>query len=143
MEPLRPVIVVTGKRRPHEVLLFAYSIGAGIALPLRDSLPPSMQGWNIPWAVALVLSGVIGLVGCYWRRSLWTGLSLERAGLLFNAACTFCYAVSVFTSYGRSGAFSAGFVTAWAVANVVRSLQIGNDLRSLGRGIRDADRPVT
>ena len=140
----RPVVVVTGKRRPHEVFLLASSLILGVLFLLGAPRPPSVDHvWFPWWATALAGSGAMALIGCYWRRNLWMALALERAGLLFNACCCFVYAVMVVSHNGWRALFAAWFFASWVVADVVRSLQISNDLRSLGRGIRAAGRRDT
>lgn len=139
----RPIIVITGRERPHELALLAFSAVAGAlflaGVPVPPSIVESMRPpWNVLWCAGLALSGIVGLVGCYWRGNLIVALGVERTGLLFNAACYFTYAVMVFTFNGWNAFFAAGFCVSVAVADVARSLRISNDLRNIGKGIRDA-----
>jgi hypothetical protein len=134
----RPIIVITGRGRPHELLFLAYPLVTGAAFLLGAPRPSSMGDelgavWGYVWAVGLLLSGVVGLVGCFWRRDLIRGLLLERAGMLFGAAAALGYATQVYNVNGGRSLFGAGFCVAWAVANMVRAVQISNDLRSLRR----------
>lgn len=142
MEPSAPIIIIAGRRRPHELLLLLFSMVAGASMLLGAPRPNSMREEMDTtlvtlWAIGLFLGGLIGLWGCYTRRNLARGLLLERAGELISGAAAFGYAMQVVSVNGGKAGFAAGFCIAWAVANVVRSLQISNDLRSL-RGGRSA-----
>ena len=142
MEPEpTPIIILTGKRRPHELMLLGFSILSGVAFLLGAPRPASMGSemggtWVDLWAASLAISGAVGLLGCYWKDNLRQGLLLERSGMLIGAAAVFGYAMQVYSYNGTKALFAGGFCLAWAFSNVARSLQIGKDLDSL-RGARD------
>lgn len=143
MEPTSQIVIIGGRRRPHELMLLLFSLVAGAAMLLGAPRPNSMtEEMNTTlvtlWAVGLFLGGLIGIWGCYTRNNLARGLLLERAGELISAGAAFGYAMQVVSINGGRAGFAAGFCIAWAVANVVRSLQISNDLRSLRGGRRAA-----
>ena len=110
-----------------------FSLVAGAVFILGAPVPPSMgdTGLVAIWAWLLLLSGVVGLTGCYSRGNLKRALGLERGGMLLGAGAVIGYAVQVYTINGGRALFSAGFCAGWAIANVVRALQISNDLRKL------------
>lgn len=139
MELPRPILIITGRNRPHLLMTLWFSLVAGGVFVLGAPVPPSMgdTGLVAIWAWLLLLSGVVGLAGCYGRGNLRRGLGLERAGMLLGAGAVIGYAVQVYTVNGNRALFSAGFCAGWAIANVVRALQISNDLRQL-RGERRA-----
>lgn len=138
MSDQRPVIVVTGKRRPHELMLLAFSLVVGL-LYLTGALdqPASVSSkatWVNAWAAGLALSGAVGLIGCYWQGDLVRSLTLEQAGMLFGAAAALTYTSAAFSYAGTNALFPSGFCLAWAVANVARAVQIGKDLRTARKG---------
>lgn len=138
----RPIVIIGGRRRPHELLLLLFSLFAGAAFLLGAPRPNSMgdsvgEPLVTLWAVGLFVAGAVGLWGCYTRNNVTRGLLLERAGMLLSAGAVLGYAAQVLSINGERAGFAGGFCIAWAVANVVRSLQISNDLRSL-RGVTRA-----
>lgn len=138
MELPRPILIITGRDRPHLLMTLWFSLLSGAVFVLGAPVPPSMGGSGLVavWAWLLLLSGLVGLVGCYTRRNLKRALGLERAGMLIGAGAVIGYAVQVYTVNGNRALFSAGFCAGWVIANVVRALQISNDLRKLRGGRR-------
>lgn len=138
MELPRPVLIITGRHRPHLLMTLWFSLVSGAVFVLGAPVPPSMGDSSLVavWAWLLLLSGVVGLVGCYTRLNVRRGLGLERAGMLIGAGAVVGYAIQVYTVNGQRALFSAGFCAGWAIANVVRALQVSNDLRKLRGGRR-------
>lgn len=133
----RPVFIVVGRRRPHHVLLLLYSFAVGTAYLLGAPQPRSVtenlsNPYLLLWSVGLALSGGIGLIGSYWRGQIDVGLMLERSAMLIGAASVFGYAWTV-SQAGTTSSFAVGFCLAWGIANLVRAVQIGKDLHSIGR----------
>lgn len=133
----RPVFILMGRGRPHLVMLLLFSLGVGLAYLLGLPQPRSVaenlgDPFQFMWSVGLVVSGLVGLSGAFWRGDIGTGLMLERAGMLIGAGSVFGYAWTV-SQAGTSSSFAAGFCLAWGVANLVRAYGIGKDLRNLGR----------
>jgi len=125
----RPVFVVAGRHRPHEVLLLAVSVVSGLAYvigaPAPGSLAALLPGWAVAvWAWGLLLSGVVGLSG------VWRSLELEAAAMLLGAGALLWYAVAV-AQFGWRGLFGGAVALAWASANVWRAAQIRRDLRGI------------
>lgn len=132
----RPVVIVMGSARPHEVLLLAYSAFAGptylFGAPKPGSLEAYMPHWEVLlWATFLGVSGITGLFGCFWRRSREVGMAVELGAMLLGAAATSIYAVAVFTVGGWRTLLAGGVITAWTCANLVRAAQIRRDLRAI------------
>ena len=135
----RPIVVLTGAHRPHEQLLLAVSLGWGAACLLGAPPPGSvvtlLPRWEVvAWTVLLLVSGVVGLVGCWWRGHIATGLGLELAGMLFGAGATIVYVTGVVAATGVRGLFPAVIVAAWSAANLWRAAQIRGHLRHLQTG---------
>lgn len=133
----RPILVLVGRQRPHNVMLLIFSLGVGLIFLAGFPPPPSVQeGLSDPfilmWTVGLAASGLIGLTGAYWRGGMRRGLMLERSAMLIGAGATFGYAWTVSTA-GKPSLFASGFCLSWGIANLARAVQISQDLRSLGR----------
>ena len=87
------------------------------------------------WAAGLVVSGVVGLVGCWWRGE--RGQILEAGGLLVGAGALLLYATAAISAAGLRALFPAGVTLAWFAANLWRLTQIrrdGGDVRAVKRG---------
>jgi hypothetical protein len=133
----RPVVIIVGRHRPHNILLLLYSLTVGLAyllgLPQPRSVTDNLTAPYLTlWSMGLVLSGGAGLIGSFWRGQVDVGLMLERSAMLTGAASVFGYAWTV-SQTGTSSSFVVGFCLAWGAANLVRAAQISKDLRSLGR----------
>jgi len=123
----RPVIVISGRHRPHELLLLVVSLATGLAYTVGAPPPTSvaalLPGWALHvWSLSLALSGVIGIVG------VWRSLRLEQAGMLLGAAALVWYCAAV-VPFGWRALFAGLVSLAWAAANLVRAAQIGRDLK--------------
>lgn len=130
------IVLVTGRHRPHELLLLAVSVLLGasylIRVPAPQTLTAAVPRWVvILWAVGLVASGIIGLTGCLWRGDVTVGLGLERGAMLMSTAALVLISSVIVSVTGMRGAFSAGITIAWALANVYRIAQISTDLRRI------------
>jgi hypothetical protein len=131
---MRPVVVVTGRHRPHEQLLLAYGTFSG-AIYLLGAPPPTSLAAVTPhwlvllWSAGLVISGVVGLVGCWLRAE--RGLRLELGGMMVGAGSLLIYVVSVFAFAGPRALFAGGVVGMWAAADLWRAWQCHRDLREI------------
>lgn len=131
----RPVIVVTGRHRPHEILLLAVAVLTGVpytlGAPPPNSLAALLPGWSVRvWAVGLLAHGILGLVAVATRRT-WS-LPAEQAAMLLGAAALVWYAAALAeaaTTAGARALLSGGITLAWAGANLWRAEQIRRDLR--------------
>lgn len=128
----RPLVVVSGRHRPHEILLLAVSVVTGVAYTIGAPPPTSitalMPGWALHvWSAGLVISGVVGLVGTISRR-VWA-LQLEQAAMLIGAGALIWYTAAVIP-FGWRSLFAGLISVAWAAANLARAEQIRRDLRS-------------
>lgn len=128
---MRPVVVVSGKLRPHEILLLAVSLLTGLAYTIGAPPPASvaalLPGWAVlVWAVGLACSGVLGLTAVI-ARARWS-LQVEQASMLLGAAALVWYSAAA-GAVGLRGLSAAAVYAAWAAANVARAVQIRADLR--------------
>lgn len=130
------IVVVTGRGRPHEQLLFGVSVLLGISYLVRVPAPQTLTA-AVPravvllWAAGLAVSGVVGLVGCLWRGNVVTGLGIERGGLVMSTAALALIGTVVVAETGWRGVFTAAIVIAWAIAHLLRCVQITRDLRQV------------
>lgn len=136
MNPPRAVVVV-GRDRPHELLLLGWSLFSGVSYllgaPPPGSITALMPAWEIhAWAGGLLASGLIGLVGCWWRGNHALGLGLELGAMLIGSGALLLYSVAAFAVGGWRATFAAGLVATWMAANLWRVGQIRRDLRILG-----------
>lgn len=131
----RRVIVVTGKSRPHELLLLAYGaiIGAVTLLGERSSIALASPTWAVyAWSIGLVISGVLGIGASLWRTALVRALEIERGALLIGAGAILLYSGYILTvGSGWDQVVGAGMVAAWGAANIWRSWQITVDLHRI------------
>lgn len=127
----RPLVVVSGRHRPHELLLLAVSVVTGVAYtvgaPPPTSIAALMPAWALHvWSAGLAISGILGLVGALTRRG-WS-LAVEQAGMLIGAASLVWY-VGAVVPFGWRGLYAGLVSLAWAAANLARAMQIRRDLR--------------
>lgn len=127
----RPLVIVSGRHRPHEILLLAVSLVTGLAYTIGAPPPASVSsllpGWALHvWSAGLLLSGVIGLTSVA-SRAYWA-LKIEASAMLIGAAALVWYSAAIAT-FGWRGLFAGAITGAWAAANLVRALQIRRDLR--------------
>lgn len=120
-----------GRRHPFEVAMLSVAaiIGASRLLAhtsgtLERALPDLLV---ITWYVLLTLSSVTGLVGIFWREPV-TGLLIERAGMSGMFASCIVYTTVLIAFSGWAAVAAAGFVLGFAVAALIRALDIGRML---------------
>jgi hypothetical protein len=132
----RPVFIVPGRERSHEVTLNLWAVIVGVFYLFGAPRPTSLSATLHPpfiyiYAVGLVVGGLLTLAGCFWLTDLERSLELERAGLVTLTGMLLIYVAAVFTVTGYPGLFAAGLVGAWAWANVRRAVQCTRDLHRL------------
>lgn len=129
-----PMLVVRDGRHPFEISFFVAAVlaGAGGLLYGRTStalsrlLPP----WEVTaWDTALLIAGLLGLVSLIAKFPF--GLLVERVSLLLfgGLLMTQGIAISVAAVLAPTGLLMTGF----AVACIVRVVQISRDLGTLQR----------
>lgn len=138
------VVVVTGRRRPHELMLLAASAIVGVAFLAGAAPPPSTveqllverASWVRPlWYALLAGSGLIGLVGC-WLPDLVAGMLLELAAMILSTAAILMWVLAIWWVAGPPGFGGLAFFALWGGANIWRAVQIAGDLRRMGTGGR-------
>lgn len=127
MTGARPLVVVSGRHRPHEILLLAVQVITGLAYTVGAPPPTSvaalLPGWALlVWSTGLAVSGVVGLVGVVWSPRV------EAAGMLLGAGALIWYAAAL-APFGWRALLAGAISAAWAGANLWRAIQIQHDLR--------------
>jgi len=123
----RPVVVISGRHRPHQLFLMAVSLMTGLAYtlgaPTPSSLTALLPGWALlTWSVGMLVAGAVGLYGA------WRSLRLEQTGLLLGAAALIWYVAAV-VPFGWRALLPGAICVAWAAANVVRAAEIQRAVR--------------
>ena len=124
---------IRGSRHPHELAFVVAALllgAAGVLFFARIAttnvrMLPTLWGYILFGGMA-VLSAVT-LVGVFVHSVV--GALLERAGLISLALFLLAYGVGFLAVAGWRGVGPAVFVTAFAVANVVRARQISRAVR--------------
>ncbi|MGI5144782.1 hypothetical protein ACQEVC_45445 [Plantactinospora sp. CA-294935] len=130
-------ILVVG-RNPFEAAVLAASAVAGASLiaagqrprSVAEAMPPLLQD---TWEIALVLAGVVGLVGIYWPGPPLVGVGSELSALVVLGTATTMYAIALFAISGWQALAAGAFITAIGVASWWRTALIVRDLRRLAR----------
>jgi hypothetical protein len=128
------VVALLGRHRSHEVFLLAVSAFLGLAYLFGSPPPGSLQALMpkpifYAWATVLLVSGTVGLAGCYWPRRMDVALELERGAMTLQVAGLLLYTAVLFGYAGWQALASGGISIAWAVANGYRAWQISKLLR--------------
>jgi hypothetical protein len=131
----RPVVIVSGRHRPHEILFLVVSVVVGVAYtagaPPPTSVAALLPGWTVRvWAVGLAVSGLLGAAGLV-ARAAWA-LQLEQAAMLIGAGALVWYTAAV-APFGWRALFAGCISAAWAGANLWRAAQIRRDLKASRR----------
>jgi len=132
----RPVIVVSSRNRPHELVLLGLSAALGLAylvtVPPPQSLAALVPAWLATmWSLGLFVSGVLGLFAALWRGAIRFALEVERVAMLVSTGALLLIGGASFVVSGWRALFGASLAIAWAAANIVRSGQIRRDLAKI------------
>lgn len=130
-------IIVPGRQRPHQVIILVFATIAGLTYALRQAPEPrSLDSYVSPWVLGiwytlLLVGGIVGLVGSFYRRNPYRGLLMEWASMIMLTSALALYATAIFVSVGATGLGSGGAILAWGVSCAWRWGQIRLDLRAL------------
>ncbi len=131
------LVILTGRHRPHELVLQALALILGaiylVGVPAPTSVAALMPTWAVRlWAAGLLVSGLLSVLSLVVRRRAADELRIEQAAMLIGAAALVwvTYAVFVFAPTTRAF-FSGGFCLAWALANWLRAEQCRRDARKV------------
>lgn len=129
-----PLEIRSGKH-PHEVaLLTAACLGGVFGLLFFSTLAsPTIRALPVPFGHVLYAGLAIGsgtaLAGVFLNGR--RGARTECIGLWFMSGHCAAYAVGIFAAAGLKGSLIIGFMVALAVANLVRAVQIGNEIEQM------------
>lgn len=129
--------VIHSSRNPFQLwLLGACVLSGAIGLSgggSSSAIARLLPGWETAaWYGGLLLFGAIGLLGC-WRPHLL----VERVGMAGLCGLSLAYAIGIVSAVGGSGAFTASFIAAFAVACATRFVQINREMRAITRIAQD------
>lgn len=138
----RQLLNPSGRHRYHELVLFGASVLLGISylstVPAPQSLTALVPGWLVAlWAIGLLASGSLGLIAAAWRGSILVALELERSALLISTGALLLIGGTSFVATGLRALFGGLIIASWAVANILRALQIRRDLHTPTAGERE------
>lgn len=129
--------IVTGAHRPHQVVLLVFSVVAGLVYAFRRAPEPKSFDQLISpvvlgvWYTLLLMGGLTGLVGSFWRRNVYRGLMLEQASMVMLCSALALYASAAFLAAGWAATGAGGSLAAWCASCGWRWFQIARDLRLL------------
>jgi hypothetical protein len=130
-------LIVPGRQRPHQVIILAFCCVGGLVYAFRQAPEPkSLDSQVSPWVLGiwytlLLVGGVVGLAGSFWRKDPYRGLLMEWASMVMLTSALTLYATAVFVSAGAAGLGAGGSVLAWAASCAWRWGQIRGDLKAL------------
>lgn len=85
-------VLVPLDRNPLEVFLLGLCVVSGLGSLVNPPLSSGVPGWLAAgWYFLLVLGGLAGLTGAYWRDAI-TGVLIVRAGMIPVGAGAYAYA---------------------------------------------------
>lgn len=108
------ILLPKGGRSPFQVYLLSLITISGIALVSglsTNRVTESMGSpYNYFWGGFLFMGGLFSLLGIYWPRNPFTGLLIERAGLVALGGSSLIWTILVVMKTHKAGLFS-GFLT--------------------------------
>lgn len=134
MEQPPRTVIVPRRVRSHEVGLFIVSVvtSIGVIVAPAPEVTAVFPGWTARvWAVAVLVSGVAGLIGCLWRGRVTVGLAAEGTGLILSGAACVWYMVGAWIINERGLVGAELTVATWGLMNLWRLLQIHLDRQEL------------
>lgn len=127
------------RRHPDQVLVAGMLAVAGLSILFGGPIPGSVSA-TLPrilvytWSGSLVLGGVLIVVAALVRSSE-IGLYLELVAHPPMAVTMIVYAASAFLVGGRMATVAAAILTAFALARLVRTVQVAQTLIELRKNI--------
>lgn len=127
--------MIRSGRHPHEVCLLGVCLLSGVSGLVNYSTVSSgtvrqlPEPWGLVFYAVMLAGAVIALGG-----TLIPGLKgplVERSGLVILAGLFTAYGIAALATSGTRALFFAAFMVGFATANVVRSVQIGRELRRI------------
>lgn len=132
----RPLVIITGRHRPHEIVFLGLAVMIGLAYTLGAPPPRSAAAEMPPWLVdlwswGLLLHGVFGLAAIVLPLPRDRALLAEAGSMLIGFGALLMVGTAAFSYAGWAALLGGGFSYAWALANLTRAYQIRRDLKSL------------
>jgi hypothetical protein len=107
-----PTVVILSERNhsPFHLYLIGLVAIAGLGIMLGISNNPiheSMGQYSIAWGAFLLIGGILNLLGIYWPKSAFTGMLIERSGLVALGGASLIWSILVVWRVQLAGLFSA------------------------------------
>jgi hypothetical protein len=127
------------RRDPPEMMLLGLCLISGLSFVAGAAAPTSieavMPGWLVvAWYVALLVAGVVGLVGNAWPGNIGTGLLIRLSGQVLAVGPAAAYSIAALVFAGPPAFFPAAITLAFALICLWTARHLAEDLRIL-RGI--------
>lgn len=137
---------ITGYPNPFEAYLLVACVVQGALVVTGVARPGAIEaalsgvpGLRYVWALLLLLGGLLGLLGLYWRGENETaGVLIKRAGLICVGFGTLVYGIAL--ALAGATAYVASLTTlAFAWAAFTRAAQVTRMLRDAEKRSRQED----
>lgn len=137
-----PKIVIIDRRdqSPFQLYLIGLITISGIALMMGLSDNPinkAMGSYSVVWGGFLFIGGVFNLLGIYWPKSIFTGMLIERSGLVALGGASLIWSILVILKVQWTGLLSATLTFAlflaclaqwrWVNKNVSKIIKATNE----------------
>ena len=138
-----PMVVLLPRtgRSPFQLYLILLVTVAGIPLMLGASTNNITDAMGHPesniWGGALLLGGLLILVGVYWPKNLITGMLIERTGLVGLGGACLIWSVLVVWRVHSNGLWSAALTFGLFVACLAQWRWINKRVNRVIKAIND------
>jgi hypothetical protein len=117
-------------------VFLAFAVTVGLAYTVGAPPPRSAATEIPPWLIevcstGLLVHGLTGLAAAFVPMRLYRALLVEAGSMLIGAGVLVVFAAAAFAYSGWVALMGGGLFLAWAIANVVRAVQIRRDFWSL------------
>jgi hypothetical protein len=120
-------VLVPLDRNPLETWLLGLCVLSGAqSFAVRPDHLPVWAAWA--WYGLLVLGGIAGLVGAYWRDAI-TGVLIVRAAMIPVGTGAYLWAAALYWT-GGTGVIGAAVIASFGLAAHWRAVQITRHTRS-------------
>lgn len=110
---MMPMVVIFPRtnRSPFQLYLLGLITVSGLAIATGISDNPIIRAMGSPydilWGASLFVGGFLSLLGIYWPREVFTGMLIERSGLVALGGASLIWSVLVVYRVQTDGLFSA------------------------------------
>ena len=135
------VVVNTPRKSPFQVYLLALITLSGIpiAIGLSDNAITREMGepYSTIWGFFLFIGGLLGIVGLYWPKDLFTGILIERSSLVALGGSSLIWAVLVVWRVQLNGLFSASLTFGLFLACLAQFRYLNRQVNKVMKAVKD------